>query len=287
MGRESTDEYWAVQAAALSAHLDSDAAGRSDSSAWEQEVAESAGHLRPEDRAWATQMYDGAHGSDGQRRTWARDHAQGAAHVLLWRGDMVGVRHTVTAAHGGDTVPQTHACGAATGVARSHARDASGDDATTEAAARVQGAYAAVRAQQPAANHGSRTGGDSACVAVGDGDVTRSNGVGDPQQQRCEAHAASASVSSPPRADAQRGMQPEATVQAALHKRKQRDERGGGDGNRIGSGSGVHTSASAALRGEAAAHAARTSPAQRQPRLASKQPEMKAAEMAQRRRTPS
>ena len=46
MGRESTDEYWAVQAAALGARLDSDAAGRGDSSAWEQEVAESAGHLR-------------------------------------------------------------------------------------------------------------------------------------------------------------------------------------------------------------------------------------------------
>ena len=123
MGRESTDEYWAAQAAALAARLGSDAAGSDDSSAWEQEVAESAGHLRPEDRAWATQMYNDAHGSDGQRRTWARDHAQGATHVVLWRGDMLGACRTVAAAYSGDTVLQAHAYDATTGAARDRARD--------------------------------------------------------------------------------------------------------------------------------------------------------------------
>ena len=124
-----------------------------------------------------------------------------------------------------------------------------------------------VGAQQRAASSGRRTDGDPAHVAVGDGDVTRSDGVGDPQQQRCEAHAASTSVSSPSKAAAWHGVRPEATVQAALHKGQQRDGRDDGDGDRIGSRGGAHASADAALRGAAAGHAARTSPGQPRPSL--------------------
>ena len=267
MGRESTDEYWAAQAAALGARLGSDAAGSDDGSAWEQEVAESAGHLRPEDRAWATQMYNDAHGSDGQRRTWARDHAQGATHVVLWRGDVLGACRTVAAAHSGDVVLQTHAYGANTGAASGRARDASADDTTAEDAARAQGACVVVDAQQRAASSGRRTDGDPAHVAVGDGDVTRSDGAGDSQQQRCEAHAVSASVSSPSKAAAWHGMRPEAAVQATLHKGQQSNERNDGDGDRIESRGGTHAGDGAALRGAAAGHAVRTSPVQQRPNL--------------------
>eukprot|EP00966_Prymnesium_polylepis_P319418 7375884-Prymnesium_polylepis.1 len=171
---------------------------------------------------------------------------------------MVGVCRTVAAASGGGTVQQTRACGSDTAGA---AREASGD-ATAEDAARAQGESAAARTRQQAASSGRRTDGGKRqrAVVVGDGGATRSGGARDPQQQRCEAREAS--VRPPSGAVARHGAQPEATEQAAPHKGQQQDGRGDGDGNRVESRGGAHAGAGAALRGAAAEHAVRTSPAQ-------------------------
>ena len=190
VARDSTDEYWAARVEVLSARLSSSAVDDDASAAWEVEVAERAGHLRTEDRAWAARLYNDAHGCGARQRSWGRDHAQGAVHVVMWRLDMIGIHHATAAASGGSgAAKRVCACTNADADTRAHESSGASESSTCE-----RSAPAAAHEQWRAATGGSsRTDGEKQRrVATTSRDQPTRNGADDDhKRQRCAAGEAS------------------------------------------------------------------------------------------------